>query len=449
MKTRTRIAMAAALLVAMCIAGSADAALLALDDFSSGTNNGGTGWAGAWDDTTMSFSTASPFANNVSAGYLWDNSDIAAPRRSLATSLLPATTPEVWVGAYLRPTNASGWQFGFEINNGDWATTYDGAQAGKMHGDGSQTVMLARANAEARTGSGNTFTANQPTLLAMRVYKNNPGDSVYNRADLYADMNGNDGRYNNPVTIATGLDLSNRAASNLGSFRLLTDTTVDFDYVAVGTTLADVTNPGGGAGTIGLDMDDAGGPVTEPGFASVTVSSPTATIGGVTFTIGANPTSGALTSRDRGATTQSPSDVLRDFVFDANWGGPLGLFLDVSGMAAGTYDVESWHYDKNNGERTDITFDMVFSQNATEAVVASGHWTTDALSYQITTDGSDFTMEYRDTWSASSDTRINGITFTPVGGGPGDDIPEPATMCALGLAVAGLGGYVRRRRKRA
>ena len=28
-------------------------------------------------------------------------------------------------------------------------------------------------------------------------------------------------------------------------------------------------------------------------------------------------------------------------------------------------------------------------------------------------------------------------------------IPEPATMCALGLAVAGLGGYVRRRRKRA
>ena len=27
------------------------------------------------------------------------------------------------------------------------------------------------------------------------------------------------------------------------------------------------------------------------------------------------------------------------------------------------------------------------------------------------------------------------------------DIPEPATMCALGLAVAGLGGYVRKRRR--
>ena len=30
---------------------------------------------------------------------------------------------------------------------------------------------------------------------------------------------------------------------------------------------------------------------------------------------------------------------------------------------------------------------------------------------------------------------------------PGGAIPEPATMCALGLAVCGLGGYVRRRRK--
>ena len=30
---------------------------------------------------------------------------------------------------------------------------------------------------------------------------------------------------------------------------------------------------------------------------------------------------------------------------------------------------------------------------------------------------------------------------------PDDEVPEPVTMCALGLAVAGLGGYVRKRRK--
>ena len=246
MKTRTRIAVAATLLVAMCIAGSADAALLALDDFSSGTNNGGTGWAGAWD-TAMTFSTASPFNDNVTNGYLNDSGHTSPAGfrysfRGLATPLLPGTTPEVWVGVYLRPTNMADWQFGFEVNG----NVTEGAQAGKMFGDGSQTVMLARANAEARTGSGNTFTANQPTMLAMRLYKNNPGDSVYNRADLYADMNGNDGRYNNPVAIVTGLDLSNRSADDISRVRLLSDTSIDFDYVAVGTSLADVTNPAGG-----------------------------------------------------------------------------------------------------------------------------------------------------------------------------------------------------------
>ena len=44
-----------------------------------------------------------------------------------------------------------------------------------------------------------------------------------------------------------------------------------------------------------------------------------------------------------------------------------------------------------------------------------------------------------------------GETFNSVVGLPdqpfGDDIPEPATMAMLGLAVAGLGGYVRRRRR--
>ena len=41
----------------------------------------------------------------------------------------------------------------------------------------------------------------------------------------------------------------------------------------------------------------------------------------------------------------------------------------------------------------------------------------------------------------------DGLLTVPTPGGGGDgDIPEPATMAALGLAIAGLGGYVRRRR---
>ena len=40
-----------------------------------------------------------------------------------------------------------------------------------------------------------------------------------------------------------------------------------------------------------------------------------------------------------------------------------------------------------------------------------------------------------------------GLATAPYSNGGGPVIPEPVTICALGLAVAGLGGYVRRRRQ--
>ena len=234
------------ILILMCTAVVANAQLVAYDDFSSGDQSGGFGWATDWTEEdeaplTMNFSTADPLSDGLSAGY-YSEPGTLYPHRVLATPLQASTTPEFWAGIYLRPVTlpGGGWQFGLQIFdiNEDGSNNYlVGGMCGLMYSE-NNLIQLANSYAGARVNDGTSqFTLDQETMLVMRFYKNSPTDTVYNRVDLYADLDGTDGRYNNEVAIATGYDLGTWATDEFSLLRInQSGFAVDWDYVAVGTT---------------------------------------------------------------------------------------------------------------------------------------------------------------------------------------------------------------------
>jgi len=232
--------------VILCFALSANAALVALDDFSSGNESGGTGWGADWTDFfggsmtgVMNFSTASPFNDNISdqyrsdAAFAWPDQRTYATR-VLATPLVLGSTPDVWVGVYLRPVTSlsGGWAVGFVVTN----SAGDGAQAGFSNGDTTAPIRLAQNGFLNDVGDGTSqFTLNQPTLLVMHLYKSGGGPAKYNTADLFADLDGTDGRYNSEVAIVTGYSMGTMA--DISTIQLVQEGfAVDFDHVVVGTT---------------------------------------------------------------------------------------------------------------------------------------------------------------------------------------------------------------------
>ena len=236
------------ILILMCTAVVANAGVLAYDDFSSGDESGGFGWAAEWVNndgtpTTMNFSTADPLSDGISDEYLSQGELIYYPKRALATPLNASTTPEFWGGVYLRPETLadSGWMFGFQLYKDD----EHGALCGLILGDNNDYIRLANTYAGSPVGDGTSqFTLDQETMLVMRFYKDSPTDTMYNRVDLYADLDGSDGRYNNEVAIATGFDLGSFSTDEIALLRInQSGYLVDFDFVAIGTTKESVVYP--------------------------------------------------------------------------------------------------------------------------------------------------------------------------------------------------------------
>ena len=148
--------------------------------------------------------------------------------------------------------------------------------------------------------------------------------------------------------------------------------------------------------------------------------------------------------------------------------GSVGSFSSTGSLSgttlpAGTV-VTSYllHHDQvatsgNDDKSMTVTFDQPIiglSMLSSNLDAADNLLALAGVTYDTGTSGRQFTMGANDNFTISN----GGLTLTVNSrvSGDGTDqfrvltevpIPEPATMCALGLAVAGLGGYVRKRKR--
>lgn len=192
---------------------------------------------------------------------------------------------------------------------------------------------------------------------------------------------------------------------------------------------------------IRLDIDTAQGGtniVTQPGFTSYDATEAaegSILFDGVTLTLFGG-IDGSRNREPNAAITGHPYEaVLRDFVF--NDGGGAGIGLRLEGLAAGTYDVQSFHYDAGAGIAGSFQIEVRERGVANSTVILHDNvpMSVEPYAYQITVANPDQTLElvFREDDTANR-TRLNGIIITP----------EPSSAGLLALAAAAL--LARRRR---
>ena len=174
--------------------------------------------------------------------------------------------------------------------------------------------------------------------------------------------------------------------------------------------------------------------VTQPGFTSLDATSnpegASITIDGATLTLfGGLTATGSRNRAPNAAITGHPFEaVLRDFVFKDGDAAAVGLRIE--GLAPGSYDVQSFHYDAGANITGTIQIEVRKQGVAGSTVIAHDAvpFSTEPYSYQFTVAEGDPAIElvFRED-DALNRSRFNGIII----------VPEPTALGGL-AATAGL-----------
>jgi hypothetical protein len=194
-----------------------------------------------------------------------------------------------------------------------------------------------------------------------------------------------------------------------GKGKVITQPTLDYYNNTIGANNnigADQT-PAPPVSLFEVDINHTNG-ITKPGFTGlVGTEGNSVTVSGTKFTM----FGGIDGTRDRG----TAGEVTRDFAF--NDGVSAGVGFRMENIPAGTYDVNTWHYDPGYPGLINVEF-REKGNTATTQVKVTNHSLTNSAStsFQIVVEaGKDYEIITREN-SAEDRTRFNGIRLNRVAG---------------------------------
>lgn len=243
----SRILLPASFFVAIIIANTASAALIAFDDFESyadnsalNTQNGGTGWTTPWNSiagVTAQNGVVPGFGTSMQIGIATANESNVV-RRSFAPQ-----TDTLYVGFHLRTANFDSEDFLQIYFNQNFTTTENSSVSGGLRnqGIGGDNFYFARLDGFANSDNTDQTHADGDTALVVFKFTDTAAHGTnYDRADIFI----NQLTEGAPDATVMNVDSGTSVLSTLHirAFSFEGGERVYIDNLAIGTTFSDVNN---------------------------------------------------------------------------------------------------------------------------------------------------------------------------------------------------------------